>query len=262
ISTVFGNTDIDTATRIAEDLSGRFAMGEIPVYRGAAQAIDLQQPDHNEGVAAMAQALMREPMTIMAIGPATNIGLLLLHYPEVIDNIQAVLCVAGRRAHQDAFTVGPLHSPPFPDLNFDLDPEAFRIMLQEDIPLILLPFEISSKVWITGDDLNQLAETGPEGAYLAEHSQGWLKQWEEYGVRGFNPFDVLASAYLVQEDSFAEEVLAARIEVHPDDTDERGTAFKPYLLVGKSQDNILGWVRYVYSPARNFKQKLLEVFRK
>ena len=43
ISSVFGNTDIDTATRLCHAFSDRFAGGEIPVFRGSDKALDLNE---------------------------------------------------------------------------------------------------------------------------------------------------------------------------------------------------------------------------
>ena len=81
----------------------------------------------------MRQALEQEKQTIMAIGPATNVGGLLLLHPELKSQIESVVLVAGRRSPDQHFKVGPDHEPPFPDLNFDLDPNAFRILLQSGI---------------------------------------------------------------------------------------------------------------------------------
>ncbi len=73
------------------------AKEQLPVYKGAEKAIDIKNVVNNEAVEAMAAALKKQALIIMAIGPATNIGLLLLLHPELKSQILQVVLVAGRR---------------------------------------------------------------------------------------------------------------------------------------------------------------------
>jgi pyrimidine-specific ribonucleoside hydrolase len=256
ISTVFGNTDVDTATRLAQDLSQRFG-GGVPVYRGAAEGTNLALVTPNEAVEALAAALEAEVMDVLAIGPATNLGLLLLLYPKLASRIRTVVLVAGRRQVKQHFIVGMQHYPPFADLNFDLDNHAVRVLIQSGVPIVLHPFEISHKVWITAEDLDQLAQGDEAAAYLAKHSRAWLQQWQPYGCTGFNPFDVLASAFLVEPDGFEWDLLPVRFEIHPDDTQPQQKAFKRYLLLNESQPG-LRRLRYCHTPPADLKARLMQ----
>lgn len=264
ISTVFGNTDIENATRLATEIRDRFAPYPVEVYRGAAAEMDLKAIQSNEAVEALAQSLEVEAQHILAIGPATNIGLLLLLHPELASQILSITLVAGRRSEEDHFQVSPSHQPPFPDLNFDLDPDAFRVLLQSQIVVNLLPFEISHKVWLNQTDLNQVAGFGEAGAYLARESQNWLDLWQDFGCKAFNPFDILASAFVVSEAGFTGEWLSPRIEIHPDDTlgkEAEGIAFKPWLLLGPGlSDSRI--VNYWHTPPKNFKADLFRYLAK
>lgn len=255
VSTVFGNTDIDTATRLATELSERFG-GNVPVYQGAAKGIDLAQVGTNPAVEALAAALNEQPLDIMAIGPATNIGLLLMRYPKLAARVASVILVAGRRQAGQKFYVGPLQNPPFPDLNFDLDNHAFRVLIQSGVPIVLLPFEISNKVWITAEDLDHLAQGNEAATYLATHSRNWLAQWEPYGCEGFNPFDVLASAYILWPEAFEYEMLPVRFELHPDDTKPGEAAYKHYLLLNENQAGLRP-LMYCHTPPADFKERLM-----
>lgn len=254
VSTVFGNTDIENATRLAHEICERFGPNGISVSKGAAAAINLQEVKSNEGVEALANALRQSELDLMAIGPATNLGILLLLYPELGAQIRSVSLVAGRRSANDHFRVSPTHEPPFPDLNFDLDPTAFEVLLQTEVPVFLLPFEISHKTWINQADLAHVATLGARGEYLAKESQNWLDLWTSFGCNAFNPFDILASAFVVDETGFVGEWLCPRVEIHPDDT-QAGTAFKPWLLLkpGKKGDRL---VKYLHTPPKNFKADL------
>ena len=259
IGTVFGNTTIDNAYDIGQFISREFAENHIPVFKGASEALVLNDIHSNGAVEAMAVELKKHPMTVLAIGPATNVGLLLLKHPTLKENIQEVVLVAGRRKPTDYFKIGNKgnHAQ---DLNFDLDNDAFQIMFELGVPVTLCPFEISSKVWVKQEDLDLLVSgNDPANRWLAEASQAWLQQWLDQGAEGFNPFDVLASHYLIAPDDIVSETLNARLEIHPDDTvkDNPAKSFKQYLLC----DDRPGFpVKYCHDVVSGYHEKLLQSF--
>ncbi len=260
ISAVFGNTRIDDAYRLCKEMVSEFSPYPIPVYKGAGERIDLGQVETNNAVEAMAEALRKEPMTILAIGPATNVGLLLLRYPELASRIQEVVLVAGRRTPTSYFEIGnPVYHAP--DLNFDLDNDGFRILFQRGVKVVLCPFEISNKVWLTAKDLDQLKNGTPGNDWLSEKSRPWLQQWEDGGDIGFNPFDVLASHYLIAPEDIVMEPLVARLEIHKNDMqlkDEQQN-FKQYLLCDKSE----GFpILYCYDVVPDYHERLIKSFLK
>jgi inosine-uridine nucleoside N-ribohydrolase len=258
ISAVFGNTRIDDAYRISNYMNEVFAGGKIPVYKGAGEAINLQSVKTNEAVEAMAAALREQKMRIMAIGPATNVGLLLLLYPELSSQIEEVVLVAGRRKHTDYFAIGTQGNRA-KDLNFDLDNDAFRLMFENQVPVTLCPFEISNLVWVKGDDLDALAKADKGSQWLAENSRPWLAQWISQGADGFNPFDVLASHYMIHPEDIISEPLNARLEIHIDDTIKENDkeTFKQYLICDKGE----GYpIKYCYNVVPDYHQKLVNSF--
>ncbi len=258
ISAVFGNTRIDDAYRISNYMNEEFAGGKIPVYKGAGEAINLQSVKTNEAVEAMAAALREQKMRIMAIGPATNVGLLLLLYPELSSQIEEVVLVAGRRKHTDYFAIGTQGNRA-KDLNFDLDNDAFRLMFENQVPVTLCPFEISNLVWVKGDDLDALAKADKGSQWLAENSRPWLAQWISQGADGFNPFDVLASHYMIHPEDIISEPLNARLEIHIDDTIKENDkeTFKQYLICDKGE----GYpIKYCYNVVPDYHKKLVNSF--
>ncbi len=255
ISAVFGNTLIENSYPLCQYMSREFADNRIPVYKGAGKAIDLRNVETNEAVEALAAALQQQKLIIMAIGPATNIGLLLLKHPELKGQIEEVVLVAGRRTPTDYFAIGNKGNRAR-DLNFDLDNDAFRILFEYSVPVTLCPFEISNKVWLTATDLDRLAEGNAGTRWLAEKSRVWLQQWLDQGAGGFNPFDVLASHYIIAPEDIIADRFKARLEIHPDDTvkDNDQQVFKQYLLC----DKIKGYpVKYCYHVVEGYHEKLM-----
>ncbi len=257
MSAVFGNTRIDDAYRISQKMADDFAPYEIPVFKGAGTALDLDKVETNDAVEALAQQLRKESLHILAIGPATNIATLVLLYPELKSQIKEVVLVAGRRSLTAYFEIGETEVKHAPDLNFDLDNNAFRVLLENEIKVVLCPFEISSKVLITQDDLNELSKADPASQWIAEKSKPWIQQWEQIGEKGFHPFDILASHYLIAPEDIKHEELKAHLEIHPDDMklDSPGNHFKNYLICDKSCG---ASITYCYDIVEDYHKKMME----
>ncbi|WP_339654135.1 nucleoside hydrolase [uncultured Salegentibacter sp.] len=257
ISTVFGNTRIDDAYRLSNEMVSNFAPYDIPVYKGAAEKIHLEEVESNAAVEAMAAALRKDQMAILAIGPATNVGTLLLLYPELKSQIKEVVLVAGRRTATSYFEIGNPTAHHAPDLNFDLDNDAFRILFESGVKVVLCPFEISNKVWISAEDLDSMKNGDSATSWLAEKSKPWLQQWEQVGETGFNPFDVLASHYLIAPEDIISEELNANLEIHENDMllDSPENNFKQYLICNSEN----GFpVTYCYGVVDGYHDKLMK----
>ena len=257
LSAVFGNTKIEDANRLSQIMVDEFAPYNIPVYKGAGTKLNLDNVETNEAVEALSERLKKTPLHILAIGPATNISTLLLLYPELKSQIKEVVLVAGRRKPTSYFKIGKTETEHAPDLNFDLDNDAFRVLFESGVKVVLCPFEISNKVWITEKDLNHLKNSNAAGEWLSEKSQPWLQQWVDSGEKGFNPFDVLASHYLMEPEDLIKEDLKAHLEIHPNDMllNTPKHHFKHYLICDQSE----GFpVTYCHDVIENYHHKLME----
>jgi len=231
VSVVFGNAPFATAFPIGKEIVRRFGRANMPVYAGAASAQELgQETDASRAIEA---ALKTDRLTILALGPATNIATVLRNHPELARNIERIIAVAGRRPGQ-RFLTGR-STQPFRDLNFELDPQAFQVILDSRVPLVLAPWEVSSKVWLTQADLDHLVASNPAMKWLVEPASDWLAFWKQsFAVDGFNPFDTLAVGYALAPDLLHCEALPAKIETLPNDiTTADSPARKSFLLAAK-----------------------------
>lgn len=210
VSATFGNASLETAVFTTRDVLDRFGGATLDVHSGARAASDLGTP--NAAVRGMAQALAERPLTILALGPLTNVATLLRLHPELHARIQRIVMVAGRRPGQ-RFAITPSHWHTFPDLNFELDRTAAAEVVASAVPLVLTPWEVASRVWVTPADLDRLAEKGGEPAWLASQSRLWSGLWR-WGMSapGFNPFDTLAIGYIAHPELFVTEPVTLAIE--------------------------------------------------
>ncbi|MBI3837682.1 MAG: nucleoside hydrolase [Planctomycetia bacterium] len=258
ISVVFGNAPLDKALPIARTITGRFGPAGIMPKPGAAAATDFGK--RTEAVEALAAELDRGLMTIVAVGPVTNVGTVVKLYPKLHDRIERIIMVAGRRPNQ-RFVTNEKQRTPHRDFNFELDPAAMRAILDTKIPLVFAPWEVSSHVWVSRDDLESLRNSGGSGAWIAETSQYWIERWEKnIDTRGFNPFDTLAMGWLTHPSLIESARMQVVIEEGPNDrlsSEGAEPKVKPYLVVqpfeGHGREAI-----YCFLPRPTFKPVLME----
>src|SRR5262249_20086649 len=94
------------------------------------------------------------PVTLVAIGPLTNIALLLAVHPEVKPRIARIVAMGGQFGGVE-FNVGS-------------DPEAARrVLVEEDVPTTLVPLDLTRRAMLDDAWLTKLGAAGPRCAALA-----------------------------------------------------------------------------------------------
>ncbi len=104
------------------------------VVAGAASAADLGH--ETEAVTALTSALRRERLSILMLGAATTVATVLELHPELARRVRRVVAVAGRRRGQ-TITAEPGGTAQR-DLNFEMNPQAFHVLLKSHVPLTLI----------------------------------------------------------------------------------------------------------------------------
>lgn len=260
VSVVFGNAPLHEGMQIGRRLLQEFGPPGLALTSGAVSAADLGV--ETEASRALAAALRQEKLVILMLGPATNVATVLRIHPELRSRISKLVAVAGRRPDQ-RFSAKP-GGKAFRDFNFELDAPAFQVLLDAKIPLVLAPWEISSKVWLRQGDLDGLRSSNPALAWLLDASQDWLSFWKtNLESDGFNPFDTLAVGYAISPKGFRCARLPVRIEQRPDDTVSNNppasdAPLKPYLLLGSSIRSSQSAL-YCSEAPRSFRTQLLEL---
>jgi inosine-uridine nucleoside N-ribohydrolase len=250
VSLTYGNADLPTASVIGRKIVSAFGPAGLPVFDGAAGPGDLGK--ETDATRAIADALRRERLTILVLGPGTDVATVVKNHPELAARVVEIIAVAARRPGQK-FLSGPRQITPFRDYNFELDPKSFQVLLDTRIPLTFAPWEISSKVWLTHEDIAAVAQRRPAAQWLVPALGDWLALWNrQFGTDGFNPFDALAVGYLVARRDLTCEQMSAKIETRASDT---SSGDKPYLVVRGATSSRT--VRYCFDVAPDFKRDLL-----
>jgi inosine-uridine nucleoside N-ribohydrolase len=258
ISVVFGNAPLEQAFPIGEKLVRQFGPPQMRIFKGAAGPQELGV--ETDASRALAAALRKERLTILVLGPATNVATVLRNHPELAPRIEQVIAVAGRRPGQKFRPSENVRS--FRDFNFELDAPAFQVLLDSGVKLVLAPWEISSKVWLTSEDLDDLLKSDPSLGDLIDAARDWLAFWKrDLKTQGFNPFDTLAVGYAISPATFRCQVFEGVIRDLADDTVAAGNPAKtkPYFLMeagAKSHP-----VTYCFDAGPQFKDDLMRRLR-
>jgi inosine-uridine nucleoside N-ribohydrolase len=215
ISTVFGNAPRERVDDVTRQLLAELAAEgwtPPPLHPGADRAL----PPHGQVTApnrardALIRALEAGPLTLLALGPLTNVAAALDARPELATRVTRLVAVMGRRpGHLFHPAEGAAarsffgHGPVFRDFNVAQDVQAARRVLAHGLSITLVPYDASRSIEMTPVEVARWAESGRAGRWLAPRLRGWLDYWvEDIGRGGFAPFDLLAAAYVLAPDAF------------------------------------------------------------
>jgi pyrimidine-specific ribonucleoside hydrolase len=165
ISCVAGNVSLPMVVQNTLKVLDLADAPDIPVAAGAhrpllAQARDASHVHGSDGLADLglptsaravsalsSPQMMREqilasptPVTIIALGPLTNIALLLRLYPEVSDNLDGILFMGGSAGVGNATAVA--------EFNIWHDPEAASMVLGSGVPLTMYGLDVFTLVFV------------------------------------------------------------------------------------------------------------------
>ncbi len=187
VTTVNGNTDVDTATQLTLDLLARLNRTDVPVVRGANASLagwrhdppasrSVPHPGAVEaqpGYAAvhLVERVLAEPaaLTIVAIGPLTNVALALALEPVVAASVREIVVMGGVFLEQ----TNTLRLPG--EYNAWCDPVAMATVLASGAPLRFVGLDVTRRVRLTRQDAARLAESDREFASFAgERTDEWI----------------------------------------------------------------------------------------
>ncbi|MCU1609664.1 MAG: hypothetical protein QOH09_4181 [Pseudonocardiales bacterium] len=198
VTTVFGNVGVEQTTSNALRLLALCDREDVPVARGADRPLVYphpfratyvhgsdglggrremlpalsREPDPADAVDLMAGVLRatEQPVTIAAIGPLTNIALLLATHPSLKPKIGRLVVMGG--------TLGGGNVTATAEFNVWSDPEAARrVLTEEDLPTVLVPMDLTMRCSVDKDWLAQLESAGPVGSTLVSLTPTYLDHY-------------------------------------------------------------------------------------
>ncbi|MDC7127159.1 MAG: nucleoside hydrolase [Spirochaetales bacterium] len=137
----------------------------------------------------------KTPVTMVATGPLTNLGILFTKYPEVKDNIERISIMGGGIDHGNWTTAA--------EFNILVDPEAADIVFTSGIPVIMSGLDVTEKALIKKEEVEEIRAMGQTvPVFVAELLDFFFKFHIEMGFDGAPLHDPCAVAYLMAPELF------------------------------------------------------------
>jgi purine nucleosidase len=178
ITTVAGNGTLEHTTRNARATCALAGIRGVPVAAGAPRPLlgalrtaprvhgesalegaELPSGDDvplaAEHAVEVAARLLREhpePVTLVAVGPLTNVALLLRTHPDVAERIAEIVLMGG--------SMGAGNVTPFAEFNIWVDPEAADVVFTSGVPVTMCGLDVTHQALATPEVLERLAGVG------------------------------------------------------------------------------------------------------
>ncbi len=229
LSIVFGNGHAGRCAENALRILDAAGKSRIPVHVGAHQPLQgsyarsgwgvhgadgiggiglpppSRQPDGNDAVAWMAETLARAAaasVTLVPIGPLTNIARLLQEHPHARRGIKEMIVMGGAVAENGG------NATPHAEYNFWLDPHAAEIVCASGVPMTLITIETARPVSATPARIARIEAAGTMiGKIVANLLRGYVHESKADAL-----FDPLVIAYLLQPGLFRKSPAYFRVE--------------------------------------------------
>ncbi|MFJ7935604.1 nucleoside hydrolase [Sporosarcina sp. NPDC096371] len=173
----------------------------------------------------MAQA---ERVTLVGLGPLTNIALLLKTFPDVKSKIEMISIMGGgiRRGNMTAAA----------EFNIYVDPEAAKIVFTSGLPIVMSGLDVTEKAFVTIEEINAL-ENGREVHQLVyELLKFYNESGKQFGFEHSPIHDLCAVSYLVDPTMFSGKHY--HVDVVTDDGTTRGMTLADRRLKPAKEQNV------------------------
>jgi purine nucleosidase len=214
LSIVHGNSSLQQATRNALSILELAGASHIPVAVGC--ELPLVQPSllapETHGNTGLGYAELPEPrarptaqhgcdflieqilsapgeITLVAIGPLTNIALAIRQEPQIVSAVKDVIVMGGAIRYEGNTTA-------LAEFNTYVDPHAAHIVYHSGMPITLVPLDVTYQCVLTSDDVNRMRSVdAPITKFVEDATRFYMEFHDSYqGIQGCVINDPLALA--------------------------------------------------------------------
>ena len=201
VTTVAGNVPLEKTTRNALRVLSLIGRPDVPVAAGAAAPLvrplrtaeDIHGesglegtempdasfgPDERGATELIADAVRgsAEPVTLVPVGPLTNVALFLREQPELKERVARISLMGG--------SIGLGNTTPAAEFNVYVDPEAAREVFESGLPITMSGLDVTHKAGAGPAERERLRSVGRIGVAVAELLEFFAATYE--GVFGFD----------------------------------------------------------------------------
>ncbi len=216
-----GRPDVVVAAGCAEPLSPPVVEDSVVHGHDGLGDLDWDEPDvaldPRDGVEVIADTIRDGPLTIVAIGPLTNLAVLVQRYPGIDEGVDHLVIMGGASFEGNVTAAA--------EFNIWADPEAARVVFAADWPITLMPLDLTHQAYLTDEDLDYFDSLGTEmGRRLAAMLEPYAQfhdRW--YGNRDIIMHDAMAVYELIDEQAIDKQ--GVRVAVETGGVHSRGATF-------------------------------------
>jgi purine nucleosidase/pyrimidine-specific ribonucleoside hydrolase len=217
ITTVAGNVGVRHCTRNVLYLLNLLQRQDVPVCQGAAQPLRRRlftAPEvHGADGLGNTRPHVRIPrtlprnadrfivemskrygkrLTIIALGPLTNIARALRKHPSMLRSIGSLITMGG------AFRV-PGNTGPVAEFNYYVDPEAAHLVLNDRLPVTVIPLDVTEQVVLMRREMEAFRRASPLARQILRFTKFYMHYHRThegfYGGYLHDPIAVAAALY-------------------------------------------------------------------
>ena len=131
------------------------------------------------------------PVTLVPVGPLTNVALFLALHPEAMEAVERIVLMGGAIAEGNV--------TPAAEFNIWADPEAARRVFSSGLPVTMIGLDVTHKALMTEAHAGRLRSSGPAGRMVAELYDFFVGfHRETYGFEGAPIHDAVAVAHVLR----------------------------------------------------------------
>jgi purine nucleosidase len=206
VTTVYGNVDL--RAKLAKKLLQLGGRDDVKVFAGINHPLlqnrDIWMAGHEgEGVLTdydgvtyesghavdfIIETIMGNPgeVTLIPIGPLTNIAAAIIREPKIIENVKEIVLMGGvTRLGDNALEL------PKDEHNIRCDPEAASLVFRSGAPIVMVGLDVTNKVTIDRIDRDQLeASKDPLNLALVKQLDLWFDFIQENSTKMHDPLTV------------------------------------------------------------------------
>ena len=167
VSVTFGNVPLERGFPVAQELMKRLDTGLLRPWRGPSTPEERAAP--TEATELLTEAMGKQRLTIVALGPVTTVASVLLRKPALGTRIERVVIVGGR---SEVATIGD--TPRRGDANVMADAGSLRVLLDSQIPITLVQAGPSTGLGLDSAALDRMpSDRGPLSLVIPA-ARAWL----------------------------------------------------------------------------------------
>ena len=199
LSVVHGNCSVEQATINGLSILELAGAGHIPLAKGCALPLvqpsllavethgdtglgyaklsaPRSKPTRQYGCDFLIEKILSNPgeMTLVAIGPLTNVALAIRKEPRVVSALKELIIMGGAIRHEGNQTA-------LAEFNTYVDPHAAHIVYHTGIPTTLVPLDVTYQCVLTQPDVDRLLQIdSPLTRFIADATRFYMEFHDEY----------------------------------------------------------------------------------